>query len=74
MALKTILLYLHVVHGNLMWKPRLIFLNYRNTEMTLKRMNEIFPEIRFIGRNSPRLWNTSLFILPRFENLALYET
>ena len=37
-ALKTILLYLpHVVHGNLMWKPRLIFLNYRNTEMTLKR-------------------------------------
>ena len=36
-----------------------------------ERMNEIFPEIRFIGRNSPRLWNTSLFILPRFENLAL---
>ena len=35
-----------------------------------ERVTDIFPEIRFIGRNIPRLCNTSLFILLRFENLA----
>ena len=34
-----------------------------------KHMATEFPSIRFIGQNSPRLWNTSLFIMPKFENL-----
>ena len=32
-------------------------------------MKNLFPDIKFIGQGSPRLWNTSLFIMPQFENL-----
>ena len=34
-----------------------------------QQMKNLFPDIKFIGQESPRLWNTSLFIMPQFENL-----
>jgi cysteine desulfurase len=34
-----------------------------------EQMAREFPTIQFIGQKSPRLWNTSLFIMPQFENL-----
>ena len=33
------------------------------------QMEQQIPGIRIIGKNSPRLWNTSLMIMPEFENL-----
>jgi len=33
------------------------------------QMEKQFPGIRIIGKSSPRLWNTSLLIMPEFENL-----
>ena len=35
-----------------------------------EQMKNLFPDIKFIGKGSPRLWNTSLFMMPRFENLS----
>lgn len=35
-----------------------------------EQMQNLFPNIKFIGQNSPRLWNTSLMIMPCFENLS----
>ncbi len=33
------------------------------------QMENFFPDIKFIGKDAPRLWNTSLFVLPSFDNL-----
>ena len=33
------------------------------------RMRELFPEMRVIGAGAPRLWNTSLLVMPRHSNL-----
>ena len=33
------------------------------------QMGNFFPDIKFIGKDAPRLWNTSLFVLPSFDNL-----
>ncbi|MCB1226572.1 MAG: aminotransferase class V-fold PLP-dependent enzyme [Verrucomicrobiales bacterium] len=30
---------------------------------------QAFPDLRLIGADSPRLWNTSLFVMPRHRNL-----
>ena len=35
-----------------------------------KQMENLFPGIMFLGKSSLRLWNTSLFIMPRFDNIA----
>ena len=34
-----------------------------------KQMENLFPGVKFLGKSSPRLWNTSLFIMPKFDNL-----
>ena len=34
-----------------------------------KQMENFFPGVKFLGKCSPRLWNTSLFIMPKFDNL-----
>ena len=34
-----------------------------------EQMKNLFPGIKFIGQEVPRLWNTSLFIMPHHENL-----
>lgn len=34
-----------------------------------KQMISEFPSIQVIGQEAPRLWNTSLFLMPNFENL-----
>jgi cysteine desulfurase len=33
-----------------------------------KTMRASFPELRIIGEGAPRLWNTSMFVLPRHDN------
>jgi len=34
-----------------------------------EQMDKLFPGIRIIGKTSSRLWNTSLLIMPEFENI-----
>ena len=33
-------------------------------------LEQYLPQTRFLGNNHPRLWNTSMFVLPKFENLS----
>ena len=33
-------------------------------------LEKCLPQTQFLGRNNPRLWNTSMFVLPKFENLS----
>jgi cysteine desulfurase len=35
-----------------------------------ENMLNVIPGVKFLGLNNPRLWNTSMFVLPHFENLS----
>lgn len=35
-----------------------------------KSLINLIPAVKILGLNSPRLWNTSMFVLPDFENLS----
>ena len=35
-----------------------------------KSLINLIPAVKILGLNSPRLWNTSMFVVPDFENLS----